>query len=434
MAVLPTLSAAHAALPFSAVQHPMVLPPDITLSRAVDAINALQAFYNQTTGLWNSTGWWNSGNCLTVYAEYVAFSHSIQNEGFEVFSNTLEKAQNFNISMVDVISPKRYQYMIEQSAQWVEIPGNGNATRDGTIGSNGKRDNVEVHLPFPSGLNMPSAQSFPGFINDFYDDEAWWALGWLQAWEATNKNETRYLSMAESIFEDIRAGWSDGTTNLTSCQGIWWDKGNTAINAIENELFITLSASLANRILDKKDYYLDWALKVWSWFQGTGMITEKYSINDGINLTTCKNNGLPVWTYNQGVILGALVELHIAKPNTTLIDIASNIANKAIDSFTDQATGVIKELCDPYCGSDGQQFKGVFIRNLYKLWKQTGTPLYLETIQKNAESIYANDRGEGNYFGPAWGGPYIAAQSNAGSHSSASDAIVAAAMAVGVPT
>jgi hypothetical protein len=41
------------------------------------------------------------------------------------------------------------------------------------------------------------------------------------------------------------------------------------------------------------------------------MINSHNNINDGLSLKICENNGHTVWSYNQGVILGGLVELNI---------------------------------------------------------------------------------------------------------------------------
>lgn len=97
-----------------------------------------------------------------------------------------------------------------------------------------------------------------------------------------------YLRTAESIFSDMEGGMT------TPCGGIWWDKAHTYVNSIANELFLDVAAHLANRASNKA-YYLDVAEKQWTWFKNSGLINAQHTINDGLNDTTCKNNGETVW-------------------------------------------------------------------------------------------------------------------------------------------
>lgn len=71
--------------------------------------------------------------------------------------------------------------------------------------------------------------------------------------------------------------------------GIYWDHTHTYVNAISNELFVSLAAHLANRV-SSNGTYLDWAQKSWSWFSASGLINSGYTINDGLT-TSCTNNG-----------------------------------------------------------------------------------------------------------------------------------------------
>jgi predicted alpha-1,6-mannanase (GH76 family) len=72
--------------------------------------------------------------------------------------------------------------------------------------------------------------------------------------------------------------------------GIYWDSSRTYINAIANELFLSLAAHLANRVPSNSQYYVEWAEKEWEWFAASGMINSNYTINDGLT-TACTNNG-----------------------------------------------------------------------------------------------------------------------------------------------
>jgi predicted alpha-1,6-mannanase (GH76 family) len=319
------------------------------LGEAGQGIQALQLWYNQATGLWATTGWWNSANATTVLVNYSRVSGSDQ-----------------------------WKAAIENTFS----------------------------------VNAPK-----GFLNTYYDDEGWWALAWIDAYDWTGDN--RFLSMAESIFSDMTGGW-DNTCN----GGIWWSKNRTYKNAIANELFLSVAAGLANRAAPASQAsYLSWANREWQWFQGSGMINPAHLINDGLT-SACQNNGQNTWTYNQGVILGGLAELSRQVPDPAILETARAVAAAAITRLTDQA-GILHEVCEPNCSADGVQFKGIFVRNLSELDGSLPAPEFARFLASNAESIWNRAQGPGTQFGQVWSGPFGAA--NAGIQSSALDCIVAAA-------
>ena len=264
-----------------------------------------------------------------------------------------------------------------------------------------------------------------GFLNYYYDDEGWWALAWIGAYDRTQNPD--YLNMASSIFEDMTGGWDD-----TFCGGgIWWSKARTYKNAIANALFLSVAAHLANRTADpeRQAQYLDWAEQEWQWFSQSGMINENNLINDGLRINpdqTCQNNGQTTWTYNQGVILGGLAELYQQNPEPSLPQAAQNIALATISLLTD-ANGILHDHCEPNCGGDGVQFKGIFVRNLMALNDAFPDDRYIQFTQANADSIWNQDRGPDYEFGLVWSGPFTPDSHAAASQTSALDAIVAAA-------
>lgn len=147
------------------------------------------------------------------------------------------------------------------------------------------------------------------------------------------------------------------------------------------------------------------------------------------------------WSYNQGIVLGALVELHRAATSPCLcvkdknshnnstsnyLESATRIAKAAIKELSDPDSHVIRESCDPDdCDGNSTQFKGIFIRNLRILHSVAPDQEFAEVIRANADSVWENDRSEDkNQLGESWEGPVK--QVDASTHSSAMDALVAA--------
>jgi predicted alpha-1,6-mannanase (GH76 family) len=266
-----------------------------------------------------------------------------------------------------------------------------------------------------------------GFIDNFYDDNAWWALTWVAAYDLTG--DARYLDTARTIFAINTAGWDD------VCRGgVWWNVFKNYKNAIPNELFLTLAARLHQRTRGGRGpgSYLAWAVREWEWFAASGLIDPLGLVNDGLT-PACENNAGPTWTYNQGVILGGLTALYEITGDRAYLEQAEVIANAALRYLTNPAEpsagppGVLVEPCEPAgtgCDADQTQFKGIFTRNLYDLYLHVGHPAYRAFILANALSIWENDRNADNQFGLRWTGPFD--QADASRQSSALDALNAA--------
>ncbi len=258
---------------------------------------------------------------------------------------------------------------------------------------------------------------YPGFLNDFYDDEGWWALAWIAAFDDTH--EQRYLDAAVAIFHDMAGGWDN-----TCGGGIWWSKERKYKNAIANELFLSVAAHLATRVAaQERATALSWANREWAWFQTTGMMDSQNLIHDGLT-AECKSNGRTAWTYNQGVVLGGLVALFRAQGDPQLLASAHTIARAAIAKLSDTEGVLHDAACEPKCGADGVQFKGVFLRNLADLQGASPRASYVEFAKANAHSLWTRSRDAQNAFGQVWSGPFDA--ENAASQASALDAFVAA--------
>ncbi|KAF4592457.1 glycosyl hydrolase [Ophiocordyceps camponoti-floridani] len=372
------------------------------VQQASDAIKTLNSrFYNVKTGVYDDA-WWNSANAITTMADFADLdlgeANRINVGGY--LRNTFIQAQKTDVKTVKAMKNGRVMstYCLDHSG--------------GGCMSKREFSHYPKHLLLRRG--------FDDFINEFYDDEGWWALAWIRAYDVSGDQE--YLDAAVSLFKDMKTGAG------TPCGGgIFWNKDRKYVNAIANELFFSVAASLATR-LPKQGEYLTQARAQWTWFENSGMINPRGLVNDGLD-GSCKNNGLPTWTYNQGVVMGGLVELWRATGERRFLDRAVAFADATLAALQTEA-GILHEVDDcetkaGNCGKDGQQFKGIFVRNLHHLVKALEKPpsKYRDFILRNARSIWEKDRAESK-LGPAWSGPYI--EATGPSQSSALDALVAA--------
>jgi predicted alpha-1,6-mannanase (GH76 family) len=258
----------------------------------------------------------------------------------------------------------------------------------------------------------------PDFVNMFFDDNGWWGLAWVAAYDLTA--DSRYLDAARTIFARNLAGWDEVCGG-----GLWWNTKRTYKNAITNELFITLAAQLHKRTPGDREY-LSWALRGWDWLAGRALIGPNGLVNDGLR-SDCGNNGGTAWTYNQGVILGGLAALYDITGDRDYLRHGEFIADAALGALTD-ADGILTEPCEltpDGCNGDGTQFKGIFARHLHDFYQRSGKRAYRAFLLANADSVWDSARNPGDQFGLRWGGPFD--QADASRQSSALDVLVAAA-------
>lgn len=202
-----------------------------------------------------------------------------------------------------------------------------------------------------------------------YDDAQWTGISLIKAYQLLEKK--RYLQKAIELWDYIlKNSWDSDFCS----GGLWWNVERTYKNAITNELFIVFSTMLYFETNDQK--YNDWAIRAWEWFRSTEMLsletkeTEvKYLVNDGVT-SNCKNNNGPIWTYNQAVLIGGLVNLWKINNKEIYIDTAVKIALSALDFLTSSDILVERSRdgsINNSLNSDQQQFKGIFCRYISSL-------------------------------------------------------------------
>ena len=169
-----------------------------------------------------------------------------------------------------------------------------------------------------------------------------------------------------SIREPRKSNW------LSCAYGFDRDKKHSQNNAIANELFIATGAALALRDANSKDAWTSWSKQGWQWLLDSGLINSQNLINDHLD-NDCKNAlNETVWSYNQGVILGGLVDLTTATGDQSYLQKAQELASASVPYLTGgDSDHIIGEpgCHDDDCNSTSEQFKGAYIRNLLKLYK-----------------------------------------------------------------
>jgi predicted alpha-1,6-mannanase (GH76 family) len=245
---------------------------------------------------------------------------------------------------------------------------------------------------FPAG-QLSGDPLLGNFTSRAIDDSEWWGLTWVGAYDVTH--DQKYLDMAVKIADYVQGYWDPSTCG----GGVWWDAEKTYKNAVTNGLYVRLTAELHNRI-DGDTTWLARAKAGWAWLTGSGMINASGLVNDGLG-ADCKNNGGTVWSYNQGLAIGAGAELYRATHDASVLATARRLADAGTAAGSPLVShGILTEKCDPdaSCDDNAKQFKGVFLRYLSDLGGHQAF------IDRQATSVWDNDRDAHDRLGTRWAG------------------------------
>ncbi|EIW77929.1 glycoside hydrolase family 76 protein [Coniophora puteana RWD-64-598 SS2] len=212
---------------------------------------------------------------------------------------------------------------------------------------------------------LDSSTDWNSFLGGSNDDAQWvilalWKIGDYKT--ARGQDASAYTSSASKIYDIIAGQWDD-----TCGGGVWWSTAHTYKNAITNELFLLTSAEGYLRTQDQT--YLTNAQNEWNWLFNSGMRNSDGLFNDGLDSSTCANNGQTTWTYNQAVVASGLGALYAATGNSTLLDQAE-ISLDATMSSSLVSNDILKESCDDadaggaQCNHDQQIFKGIWTKHV----------------------------------------------------------------------
>jgi predicted alpha-1,6-mannanase (GH76 family) len=233
--------------------------------------------------------WWNAANSITALIDYMAVTGDTTFEW--VVDNTFNRAQNaYTINKGVLIAAGVIGGFITGAAAGMAAAALG-ASLGSLLGPLGAVLGFLVGFLVgalvggaagATAAALAAAATFARvYLNNFinpltidsqpglYDDEAWWALAWMRAYDLTGND--KYLAMSVTIYNDMTNAWDD-----TCNGGIYWAKnhkdpgGNGPYkNAIANELFLAVTAGLCRRLMTRGIN--------WVYFQGTANIFQAHA-------------------------------------------------------------------------------------------------------------------------------------------------------------
>jgi len=255
-----------------------------------------------------------------------------------------------------------------------------------------------------SGLieSFYQGQNRRGWFSGYYDDECWMTLALTRAYDLTG--DPKYLAQAQTIYADIMTGW-DTSCCGTIKGGMWWDKAHTQKATAANAGTALAGARLYQRTGNAT--YLSFAEQVYSFWFANMVNPSTFQVCDHIN-----PDGSKTWwrfTYNEGLMIGASLELYLATGTASYLLNAHRIAGYMVNVETAASPygRVLSDGSNTSCGGDCHQFKGPAIRYLSRLYAQDTTKTqYYTVLRASAEAIWNLARETDlTIFSVSWTGP-----------------------------
>jgi predicted alpha-1,6-mannanase (GH76 family) len=220
------------------------------------------------------------------------------------------------------------------------------------------------------------------YLNNYYDDMEWLGLSSLRAYEVTK--DTAYLTVANILWNDILTG-----LNTIEGGGFCWKKDQRDYkNAPANAPAIILACRLFR--VQKDNSKLEIAKNVYAWLKSTLVDPVTGVVWDGINREqNSKIDKTWIFTYTQGVFIGAALELYKTTNDKSYLDDAIKNADYTLRDEKLMPEGVMK----PEGTGDGGLFKGILARYLTLLAKEKevskeNQQRYANVIHSNAKILY----------------------------------------------
>ncbi len=220
----------------------------------------------------------------------------------------------------------------------------------------------------------------------YYDDNAWVGLNLIHAYLLTSNRTDLFLAQRELNF--IVSGWDANTTD--GCPGgvFWEDVAGSQRNTTANGAGAALALELDRLSGNASD--LAWATRMYQWVV-TCLGTTSGLYNDHVNPNGSVNTA--IWSYNQGVMVGAGVLLYQMTGNDTYLNQAQQTASAAVSYFGTGAA-LLKQ---------GPAFNAIYFRNLFLLNQVVPNAAYAAEAQSFASTMWAQRQAGTGLIEPQYG-------------------------------
>ena len=244
----------------------------------------------------------------------------------------------------------------------------------------------------PTGSPQPSAYESavapplgPGSAT-YYDDNAWVGLDLVHAYLLTSNPSD--LTLAQDEFNFDVAGWDTSATDTCPGGVFWEDAAGSQRNVTANGASAELGLELDQLTGDNSD--LAWATRMYQWTV-TCLRTAGGLFNDHINADGSVNS--TIWSYNQGVMVGAGVLLNKLTGTSTYLSQAEQTASAALLYFGTGSTLI----------NQGPAFNGIYFRNLLFLNSVVPNDGYASEAQSFGSSMWAQRQVSTGLIDPQYG-------------------------------
>ena len=220
----------------------------------------------------------------------------------------------------------------------------------------------------------------------YFDDNVWVGLDLIHAYLLTSNRSD--LALAQDEFNFDVSGWDASTTGACPGGVFWEDVAGSQRNVTANGASAELGLELDQLTGDTSD--LTFATRMYQWavtcLRTTGGLYDDHVNADGTLNST-------IWSYNQGVMVGAGVLLYKLTGTTTYLSQAEQTASAAVVYF---GTG-------PTLINQGPAFNAIYFRDLLFLNSVAPDDGYANEAQSFGSSLWTQRQVSTGLIEPQYG-------------------------------